>query len=420
VVKRMVLASLLAVLNLPAQAIVIRAGTLLDGRGGVLKDREIVVEGNRITRVSKAEAAPTYDLSPYTVMPGWIDVHVHLSGHFSTPHSEGPSERGPAEGAAASAGPESGGGRGRAGRGEENPQEMALYTAGNAYLTLLAGFTTVQSVGAPVDVTVRDLINSGVLPGPRILTAIRIIRNTTGGPDQIREEIRRLKAEGADLIKVYATQSIRTGGGPSMSEEQIRAACTEAKAVGLRTVVHAQSSAGAKAAVLAGCVQIEHGSLFDDEVLQLIADHGVYFDPNFTVFHRFQDTRSQFNFTPEGAAWMDRGAELESEVTKKALALKIKLVLGTDAGAGVHGYNADEFISRVREGGQAPMDAIISGTSLAAKSLGMADRIGSIGPGLEADLVAVDGNPLADITAVRRVVFVMKGGKVYKNTLARP
>jgi len=188
--------------------------------------------------------------------------------------------------------------------------------------------------------------------------------------------------------------------------------------VGLQAVVHAQSAAAAKAAVLAGCNQIEHLSLFDDEALRLIAERGVYFDPNFTVFHRFEQTRAQSNYTPEGAAWMDKGAGLAAEVTKKSLALKIKLVLGTDAGAGVHGYNADEFVSRVQEGGQAPMDAIISGTSRAAESLGMADRIGSIGPGLEADLVAVQGNPLTDITAVRRVVFVMKGGKVYKNLLA--
>jgi imidazolonepropionase-like amidohydrolase len=388
--ERMLPALWLVAQSVSAQPVVIRAGTLLDGKGGVLKGREIVVEGNRIVRVSAAKAAPTYDLSRYTVMPGWIDVHVHLSAHFG------------------------------AGRGGESPQEAALYTAGNAYRTLLAGFTTVQSVGSPVDVPIRNLIDSGVLPGPRILTSIRIIRDATWSPDRIREEIHRLKAEGADLIKLYATQSIRTGGGPSLSDEQIGAACTEAKAVGLRTVVHAQSAGGAKAAVLAGCMQIEHGSLFDDETLQLIADRGIWFDPNFTVFHRFEATRSQFAFTPEGTAWMDKGAGLASEVTKKALARKIKLVLGTDAGAGVHGYNADEFVYRVREGGQAPADAIMSGTSLAAESLGMADRIGSIGPGLEADLVAVDGDPLTDITAVRRVVFVMKGGKVYRNTLGRP
>jgi len=181
---------LAAALSLPAQTVIIRAGSLLDGKGGIARNREIVVEGNRIASVSGAKTAATYDLSRYTVMPGWIDVHVHLSGHFN-------------------------GGRG--GRGGESPQQAALYTAGNAYATLLAGFTTVQSLGSPVDVTVRDLINTGVIPGPRILTAIRMIRDTSWSMEQIREEVRRLKAEGADVIKVYGSQSIRDGGGPSLS-----------------------------------------------------------------------------------------------------------------------------------------------------------------------------------------------------------
>jgi imidazolonepropionase-like amidohydrolase len=285
---------------------------------------------------------------------------------------------------------------------------------------LLAGFTTVQSLGAAVDVQVRDLINSGVLPGPRVLTAIRNIRDTTGTPEQIREEIRKLKAEGADVIKVYGTQSIRTGGGPSMTDEQILVACSEAKAVGLRSVVHAQAASGAKAAARAGCTQVEHGSMIDDEALTLMAERNILFDPNFTVFHRFEATQSQSNYNAEGVGWMLKGAGMTAEAMKKALAHKVRIVLGTDAGAGVHGYNADEFVYRVKEGGQAPMDAIISGTSLAAESLGMQDRIGFVGEGMEADLVAVDGNPLSDITAVRRVVFVMKGGRVYKNSTQRP
>ena len=205
-----------------------------------------------------------------------------------------------------------------------------------------------------------------------------------------------------------------------MSDEQIEAACSEAKAVGLRTVVHAQAASGAKAAARAGCNQVEHGSMIDDEALTLMAEHHVLFDPNFTVFHRFEVTQSQFNYNAEGAGWMLKGAGMTAEAMKKARAHNIRMVLGTDAGAGVHGYNADEFVYRVKEGGQSPMEAMISGTSLAAEALGMQDRIGFLGEGMEADLVAVDGNPLTDITAVRRVVFVMKGGKVFKNGIQRP
>jgi len=417
--KPTLFALFLAISTLSAQPIVIRGGTVLDGKGGVQRNRDITVEGSRISRVTPGKGAATYDLSHYTLMPGWIDTHVHLSGHFPTNPGRGRGgNRGDAT-AAAGSGP--GRGRGRGGAGNAGVDaESALFTAGNAYTTLLAGFTTVQSLGAAVDVPVRDLINAGVLPGPRILTALRVIRETTGTPEQIREEVRKLKTEGADVIKVYGTQSIRTGGGASMTDEQILAACSEAKAVGLRSVVHAQAASGAKAAAKAGCNQVEHGSMIDDEALTLMAEHNILFDPNFTVFHRFEATQSQFNYNAEGAGWMLKGAGMTAIAMKKAMEHHIRMVLGTDAGAGVHGYNADEFVYRVKEGGQAPMDAIISGTSLAAESLSMQDRIGSIADGMEADLVAVDGNPLSDITAVRRVVFVMKGGKVYKNSTQRP
>ena len=408
----------LAISTIEAQSLVIRAGTVLDGKGGLLRNRYIVVENGRIVEVTTVKRPITYDLSRYTVMPGWIDTHVHLSGHFSANSlGGGGSNRGSAPRVA---GPTSGAPAIRGAGARESDQEVALYTAGNAYTTLLAGFTTVQSLGSAVDAPVRDLINAGILPGPRILTALRSIRVNTGTPGQIREEIRRLKAEGADVVKVYATESIRTGGGPSMTAEQIQAACSEARAVGLRSVVHAQVASGAKTAALAGCTQVEHGSLIDDEALKLIAEHKVFFDPTFTVFHRYLETRSHFNYNAEGAGWMEKGAALEAEAVKKALALKVRIVLGSDANAGVHGYNADEFVYRVKEGGQSPMDAIISGTSLAAESLGLQDRIGFVGEGLEADLVAIDGNPLVDITAVRQVVFVMKGGKVYKNSSKKP
>jgi imidazolonepropionase-like amidohydrolase len=199
----------------------------------------------------------------------------------------------------------------------------------------------------------------------------------------------------------------------------VAATCHEATALGLRSVVHAHAPGGAKAAIAGGCTSIEHGAFLDDETLQLMADKGVYFDPNFLVLHNYLENKPKFlgigNYTEEGFAYMEKGLPLMSTVLQKAIKHHVKIVFGTDGVAGAHGRNAEEFIYRVRDGHQAPMDAITSATSLAAEALRLSDRIGSIAPGMEADLVAVDGNPLEDITAVRRVVFVMKGGKVLRN-----
>jgi len=380
-----------------AQPVVLKTSTILDGKGQVLKNRDIVIEDGRIVRISDATEKATYDLSGLTVMPGWIDTHVHFAVHFDSNNRV------------------EGGGAGS----KETAQLSALYAAAGAYATLLGGFTTVQSVGAEVDGAVRDLIHSGQLPGPNVITSLRAIYDKTGTPEQIRAFVRKAKADGADVIKLFATASIRDGGAQTMSDDQIRAACGEATALGLRSVVHAHASSGARAAVLAGCTSIEHGALLDNETLRLIASHGVYFDPNFLVWHNYLENKPKFlgigNYTEEGFAYMVKAIPQMSDVLKRAMALHVKLVLGTDAVAGSHGRNAEEFIYRVKDGGQPPMDAIISGTSGAAESLRLGGRLGSIGPNMAADIVAVDGDPLKDITAVRRVLFVMKNGRVYKN-----
>jgi imidazolonepropionase-like amidohydrolase len=294
-----------------------------------------------------------------------------------------------------------------------------LYTIGNAYATLLAGFTTVQSVGAPIDRDLRDGIERGVIPGPRVLTSLGAVTENTGSPDKIRLFVRRNAGDGADLIKLFATKSIRDGGAQSMTDAQVEAACGEARAAGKRSVAHAHASGGARAAILAGCTTVEHGFLVDDETLDLMAQHGTYFDPTFLVVHNALENKSKYlgagNYSEEGFAYMEKSIPLVNSVLRRAMARKIKIILGTDADAGAHGRNAEEFIYRVRDGGQKPMDAILSATSVAAAALQMQDRIGAIAPGLEADLVATDGNPLDEITAVRRVSFVMKGGKVVKN-----
>ena len=388
----------LAVLAL-AQPMTIKTTTLIDGKGHVLRNQEITVENGRITKIAAAKQKPAIDLSGLTVMPGWIDTHVHLTWYFNRAGRL-----------------ESGGGRG----GQTTPQQAALYAAANAYDTLMGGFTTVQSVGAAQDADLRYMVETGAIPGPRILTSLGQINENTGTPEQIKARVDKYKADGADLIKLFATASIRDGGKMTATVDQINAACGEAKAQGLRTIVHAHASDGARASVMAGCTSIEHGTFLDDATLQLMAERGVYFDPNFLVLHNYLDNKPKFlgigNYTEEGFAAMEKAVPLVADVYKRARKARVKIVLGTDAVAGAHGHNAEEFIYRVKDGGDAPMDALMTGTSVAAESLGMADKIGSIAEGMEADLVAVQGNPLDDITAVRHVVFVMKHGRVYKNS----
>jgi imidazolonepropionase-like amidohydrolase len=393
----------LAVLTLvmPASAqekpVVLRVSTALDGRGHLLKDTRIVVQNGRITAVGPnagGDAAASYDLRGATVLPGWIDAHVHITYHF------GPN--------------------GRAEDKDETPQQAAYAAASNAWATLLAGFTTVQSIGSPGDKPLRDAINSGTLPGPRILTALEPFISTKPTPEELRKQVDEHKAAGADVIKIFASKSIREGGAQTMSDEQLAALCGEAKSQGLRTLVHAHSSQSIQAAVRAGCSQIEHGVFATDDDLRLMAERGVYFDPQAgLIFHNYFDNRARFlgigNYNEEGFAAMEKAVPLAVDVVRRASRTKnLKLVFGTDAVAGAHGRNAEEFIYRVRDAGEDPMDAMVSANSRAAEAIGLADQVGAIALGLQADIIALDGNPLEDVTAVRRVVFVMKGGKVYK------
>jgi imidazolonepropionase-like amidohydrolase len=381
-----------------AQPLIVKTGALIDGKGRVLRNQEITIENGRITRVAPATHKPTLDLSTLTVMPGWIDTHVHLGWYFN---KEGRLEQGPGRGAKTTA------------------QQAALFTAANARATLMGGFTTVQCLGMAIEGDIRYMTERGDLAGPRVLTSLRTISENTGTPEQIRAYVRKMKEDGSDVVKLFATASIRDGGKMTMTPDQINAACGEAKAVGLRSVVHAHSSDGATAAVNAGCTAIEHGTFLDDATLDLMARKGVYFDPNFLVLHNYLDNKPGFqgigNYNEEGFAAMEKGLPLVADVIRRARAHHVKIVLGTDAVAGSHGRNAEEFIYRVKDGGEKPMDVLMSGTSIAAESLGMADKIGSIAEGMQADLVAVEGNPLDDITAVRHVLFVMKGGRIYKN-----
>jgi len=290
----------------------------------------------------------------------------------------------------------------------------------------MAGFTTVQSVGSPTDLPLRESIAQGRLPGPRILTAVEPLMGrgeAMGTPEEIRAYVRKQKEAGADLIKIFAANSIRR---PEMtlSQEQLNAACDEAKKQGLRTLVHAYKDA-VRAASLAGCTQVEHGTMATDEDLKLLAERGTYLDPQAgLVIENYLANRERYlgtpGYTEEGFAAMQKVLALNHDLVRRASKTPgLKVVFGTDAVAGAHGRNAEEFIDRVRDGGVEPMAAMVSANSLAAEALGMADKIGSIAPGLEADIIALDGDPLKEIEAVRRVVFVMKGGVVYKNAIKK-
>lgn len=369
---------------------VIAIGTALDGRGGVLRNTRLVIQDGTIAAIDPAAAPIDIDLRNRVVMPGWIDTHVHLNWHFDDTHVSV--------------------------SGGEPADQAALFTAEDAWMTLQGGFTTVQSLGAAVDGLVRDRVNRGVLPGPRILTSLRQIQNRSGDPDALRALVKQTKQEGADVIKLFATSGLGAGGDQTMTDAQIEAVCSEAKAQGLRSVVHAIGDKGARASVLAGCTSIEHGTFISNETLDLMARRGTYFDPNMLVLHNYLDNHAGFpGFNAATLETIEKGIAPMADALRRARARKVKIVFGTDAVAGSHGRNAEEFVYRVKEAGEMPADVLISATSLSAESLGMSDRIGTIAVGYAADLVATDGNLLDDITAVRRVRFVMKAGKVYRN-----
>jgi imidazolonepropionase-like amidohydrolase len=371
--------------------IVIAADTVLDGKGGALRGTRIVIQGSKIVAIDPKARPIDYELRGLTVLPGWIDSHVHITSSFG---------------------------------GDGTTPDDAFRHASNAWATLMAGFTTVQSMGSADELPLRNAIANGSLPGPRILTAVGALAGRgeqTGTAEEIRAFIRKQKEAGADLIKIYASGGF-TSGGMTLSREQLDAACDEARQRGLRTLVHAFREA-VRAATLAGCTQIEHGVGATDDDLKLMAEKGTYLDPQAGLLwenyvlnaKRFAGT-PYFPKTVEEFAPMKGLPAVSQEFLRRAAKIPgLKIVYGTDALSGMHGRNAEDFIHHVRDCGVDPGAAMISANSLAAEALGMAGQIGSIAPGLEADLIALDGDPRKDITAVRRVAFVMKGGSVYKN-----
>ena len=375
--------------------VVLTADRVLDGRGGVLEDHGVVVREGRIAAVAPSAELPAgrrHDFPGGTILPGLIDTHVHLSWHFG---EDGKLARGSA------------------------PETTAMHAVENGIRMLEAGFTTVQSLGAAVDGPVRDAVNRGVVPGPRIITTLGQLSARTGGAEELVAEVNRLADAGADAIKIFASESIRVGGGPTLSQEELDAACGVANERGLRTLVHAHGPVSATRASRAGCTTIEHGALLDQETLDLMAANGTFYDPNtYLIFQNYFENRDRYlgigNYTEEGFAAMESGRVRAMETFRMALATDgLKIVFGTDAVAGAHGHNAREAVARVEQGGQSPADVVVGLTSLAAESLGLGDEIGTVAEGYAADLVVVDGDPTADVTALQRVRLVMKGGRVH-------
>ena len=396
---------ILAVLSVPTLAagqdrpIVLKSSLLLDGKGQKLTNTIVVVQGTKIARIGGVapSGAIIYDLTGLTVTPGWIDMHAHLMWHFTN---------------------------GRLAGKDEPATQAMLYAVDNAVVTLDAGFTTIQSPGSPEDKDLREAINRGIIPGPRMLTSLEPLTEQSGPPEKLRELVRERKQQGADFIKLFASKSIREGGTQTMTDAQLQAACGEAKSLGLRTIVHAHSAGSAKAATLAGCTSIEHGAYVTDDVFDLMVQHGTYYDPNIgLVLQNYLENKEKFlgigNYNEQGFASMEKGEAIVLDTFKKALKHKdLKIIYGTDAVAGAHGRNYEEFIVRVRDGGQDPMAALISATSLSAESLNLGSTIGAIAVGMDADIVGFDGNPLQDVTAARRALFVMKAGKILVNRAA--
>jgi len=380
---------------------VLRAATVLDGQGGVQHNVDIFVVGSLIARIAARGPVPAgtrvVDLGDRTVLPGLIDAHTHPVWYFNRQNRLHTAADG------------------------DTPAQSTLEAAANAYATLMAGFTTIQSVGSRSDADLRDWIATHGLPGPRILTSLDPLTDPRIGPDSLRALVRQRKAQGADVIKLFASASIREGGQQTLSDSQLVAACGEARALGLRTLVHAHSAAAVRAATLAGCTQVEHGIFVTQDVLSLMANRGTYFDPQCAlVFRNYLDNRGRYegigNYTDSGFAAMERVLPLAAADIRMALATPgLKVVYGTDAVAGADGHNAEDLICRVQQAGESPMHAIVAATSLNAEALGLAQQIGAIAPGLEADIIAVDGDPVRDITALRRVSFVMKAGGVVRN-----
>jgi imidazolonepropionase-like amidohydrolase len=434
--KRFVAATLLAIATLvifglsdmasgqaPSGRIVLRPGKLLDVKDGSLKSNQaIVIEDDKISSVGAASAVrPSandrlIDLPNATVLPGLIDAHTHLTFNPQFGY----------ESLAISV-----------------PRE-ALIGARNARVTLNAGFTTVRNVGAQgyADVALREAINAGDVPGPRILASGPPLGITGGhcdndllpyeyhatgdgvadGLEQVQHKVREVIKYGADLIKICATGGVLSkGDDPNASQftlEEMKAIVADAHRLGRKVAAHAHGAQGVIWASEAGVDSIEHGHLMNDAAIATLKKNGTYLVPTLylTDWHREHAVEAHLpDFAKDKMILVSQVGKANA---KKAIAAGVKIGMGTDAAVYPHGLNAHELAVYVSLG-MSPLQAIQSATINDADLLGWSDKVGTIEPGKWADIIAVDGNPLDDITTLQRVKFVMKGGEVVKSEYAK-
>ncbi|WP_192821526.1 amidohydrolase family protein [Rufibacter sp. LB8] len=417
--------SLLACASLPvlAQKTYLHCGLLIDGvKDKAQSEMTVIVEGNKILAVEKGYmAAPAgaklIDLKNKTVLPGLMDMHVHLESETS-PNAY-------AEEISLNAG------------------TVAFRSVNYAERTLLAGFTTVRDLGGSgVNTQLRNAINQGLIKGPRMFVVNKAISATGGhmdptngyrqdlqgdpgpadgvanGPDEARKAVRFQYKNGADLIKIASTGGVlsvaKDGSAPQFTEEEIRAIVETARDLGLKVAVHAHGAEGMKRAVRAGVTSVEHGTLMDDETMALMKKNGTWYVPTLTAGKSVADSAKIKGYFPPLVTpkALSIGPQLQGTFSR-AYKAGVKIAFGTDAGVFMHGKNAKEFEYMV-EAGMPAMEAIKAATKNAAELVGATDRLGSLEQGKLADLIAVDGNPLQDIKTLQQVRFVMKDGLVYK------
>ncbi|HTS34149.1 MAG TPA: amidohydrolase family protein [Candidatus Solibacter sp.] len=404
------------------QVTAIRAGKLIDpDSGSVLSDQTVLVRDTKIEKVGKGIEIPSgakvIDLSNMTVLPGLVDCHTHLADGAHDPEPIN--------------------------HARKTAAQLALESIPNARSMLESGFTTVRDVGAYralTDVALRDAINRGDIPGPRMFVAGAYVTITGGAgamtgfapditlpwdlrygiadsPWEVRKVVRQLAHDGADHIKILSSGAVLThNSNPNSREftpEELQAAVDEAKSFGLRVAAHAHSPEGIKNAIRAGVASVEHATLIDDEGIALAKQHGTYLDMDIYDEECIQEQGRNGTIPKDFLAHDAQLGEAQRQNFHKAVAAGVKMSFGTDAGICAYGTSAKQFAFMVKYG-MTPMQAIQAATSNAADLLGHSNEFGSIKAGKFADIIAVEGDPLADIRVLENVKFVMKEGKVYK------
>jgi imidazolonepropionase-like amidohydrolase len=404
--------------------VVLRAARLIDGTGAApVQNGVVVITDDRITAVGRQGSvqvpagARVIDLGDATLLPGFIDTHTHIVGRaLGDPGSDEAAVR-------------------------DFPGFAAILGTANARATLMAGFTTIRNLGSENfdDIALRQAIEQGYVPGPRIQTAGHSIGTTGGhcdenayrpglfdrdyrggiadGPEQVRAAVRYQSKYGADVIKTCATGGVLSEGDAvgvlQYSPEEMRALVEEARVLERRVAAHAHGTEGIKVAVRAGVASIEHGSFLDEEGARLMAERGTFLVPTMMAGAAVERAAESGRLTGLRAEKARQAATAMRNATRIARRARVPIALGTDAGVGAHGANAQEFALMVEWGGLTPMEAIVAGTSSAAKLMGWDNRVGTLRAGLLADVVAVPGDPTRDIHVTERPVFVMKNGVIY-------